>query len=206
MVIARTSSPTNTVTLQIGTNLGKIFVRRTDEEFINVMRGDDFAKLPWSPNQVRERRVWKFSSRAITNVIVRQLGRTRELVRNEKFEWSIAAGSQGAINTFSLEETLHRLGELRAEMWLDLPADFREKLGFNTVDFSIELDVKTGSGKESYKVEFGGISPYGNPYALVTIQGEPRLFEFPIELFSGFILNDLTILHSQSLRFPRVTW
>jgi len=205
VTVHKFSAPTSSVSFQIGTNVGKIFVRRTDDEFINVIKSDDLDQIPFSPQHVRHRAVWNFQSSDVIAIRIFQQGAKRELKRNEKFEWSFAANSQGVINTFALEEALHRVGGLRAVIWHDFNAQDLDKVGIKEVDYAIEFEINRAGAREVLRVDFGGFSRI-NPLAVVTVNGEKRLFEFPIDLFRNILLKDLTIEPGRDLRLPKIAW
>jgi hypothetical protein len=184
----------NTVVVQFGTNTGgKVFVRRADETAVNLMKWEDFRGFPAAPGDLRDRHPWHFESTDVVKIVIEQKGRSRTIVRNDRFEWTLAPGSQGIINPFALEEALHRVGELEAVFWSDEtdPA----KLGFAEVAHRVTFGLKPRGGeKREYILEFGKPSQYGNPFAAAVVGGERRVFEFPWPLHQEFVRRDLSIL------------
>jgi len=109
-------------------------------------------------------------------VLIERGGRRRELVRNGTNAWSVAEGSAGAINTFGVEETVHRLGDLSAASWIAQGDKDRARYGFSEPAYRITLTLKDGA---KHEVEFGGNAPSQFPFARVTLASGPWIFEFP---------------------------
>jgi hypothetical protein len=112
-------------------------------------------------------------------VTIRQDGRERQLLRQPGGEWTLAPGSLGQPNPFALEETMFRLGDLRAETWLARGENAREEFGFTTNSYQFTIDLKEGDKTRTVAAEFGGASPLTFPYAATIIDGQPWIFEFP---------------------------
>lgn len=167
--------------MDFGTNRDDlVFARRTDERSIYGVKMEDFQSLPQTALQLRERRIWNFTERDIAGITVQQGGKTWQLNRRGTNQWSLAAGSQGMINEFALEETAHRLGELTADAWVQRGDQNRESFGFNPDDQRISITLTNGQ-KPGF--ELGGQAGMGSPYAEVTIDGEPWIFTFPPVLY-----------------------
>lgn len=167
------------------TNEQRVLVARTDEDSIYALRLADFERLPWASWQLRERRVWQFSVADVARVASRQAGRAREWLRVGTNAWTLAPGSQGFVNSFAVEETVHRLGELAATLWVtrlggdakpDELAALRQRYGLGPECLSITCHLKNG---QAYTVEIGAVAPSGYPYAAVTLGQELWVFEFP---------------------------
>ena len=74
-------------------------------------------------------------------------------VRTGVNKWSLAPGSQGMINPPAIEETVHRLGELkRSYAWFARNPAEPEKCGLNTNDLQIVVELKN---EAKYTVDFG---------------------------------------------------
>ncbi|MCX8089560.1 MAG: DUF4340 domain-containing protein [Verrucomicrobiae bacterium] len=187
--------PTNGVTnvlaeLRFGlTNDQRVLVARADEDSIYALRLADFERLPWAAWQLRDRHPWRFSVEEVARVASRQAGRAREWLRVGTNAWTLAPGSQGFVNSFAVEETVHRLGELAATLWvLRVAADAkpealaaaRQRFGLGPDGLSVTCHLKSGA---AHLVEFGNLAPSGYPYAAVTLGGELWVFEFPRALY-----------------------
>ena len=180
--------------IEFGTSQdGCVFERRTDETSVNCLPTSYFGHLPRASWQLRDRRIWSFLSSNVVSVTVHQLGSTRKLIRDTDGEWTFAPGSHGMLNPFSLEETLYRLGELTAVYWDGVGDAGLEQFGFRDIDHQVILEVKTATGLETLKIEFGKRSPYLHPYASVIVEGQRRIFEFPVTNYIGHVDVDLTI-------------
>jgi hypothetical protein len=192
------AGPSNTVIARIefgAGKSGKIFERRPDESFVNLISPDDFNRLPRAPWQLRDRRIWTFDSSNVLSLTVHQLGGTRKYLRDPAGEWTFAPGYHGPpfVNWPALEEGVHRLGELRAVYWSGVGDAHWREFGFATMDFALSLEVKRGDKTETCSIEFGGRSPYSYPYASVTRNGQQLIFEFPVDLYENFVEHDMTI-------------
>lgn len=173
--------PTNLVlaTLSFGTTNGEYFVRRADENPVYGVPVGEVQKLPTFPWQLRERRIWKFTENDVVRLYFQQGDQRRELRRSGTNSWGFAPGSQGIINAFAVEETVHRFGELAATAWVGRGEGQRQRFGFSTNGVALTLELKNGV---KHTVEFGGISPERYPYAAVALDNETWIFEFPIAL------------------------
>jgi hypothetical protein len=167
-----------------------IFVRRTDEDFIYSIATNDFNRLPEAGWEFRQRRIWNFNETNVAQITLHQNGKTRAMIHNGPNKWSLAAGSQGIINPPALEETAHRLGEMTAAGWVARNLAAPEKLGFNTNNLQITVELKTG---EKLAVDFGVELPGAHTaLAAVTLDGERWAFVFPPVLYQ-FVSSYLTI-------------
>jgi hypothetical protein len=188
----------NTVMAQIefGANKnGRIFERRTDELSVNIITPDDFDRLPRMAWQLRDRRIWSFDSSNVLSLTIHQLGATRILLRDPEGEWTFAPGFHGPpmVNWPSLEEGVHRLGQLRAVFWSGVGNAHWQEFGFTKMDFGLSLEVKRGDRTETYSIDFGSRSPYSYPFASVVQNGQRLIFEFPVDLYENFVEHDMTI-------------
>jgi hypothetical protein len=180
--------------IKFGTNsTGKIFECRSDESSVNIINAAEFERMPRVSWQLRDRHVWNFETNDVVSVTIRQQGFIQKLIRDPNNEWTFAPGSNGMINQLSLEEALHRLGELKAIFWDGHGEENLERFGFAEAKHSITLEVKKGAGTEKLMLQFGKASPYLHPYAAVQLDGQVWVFEFPADLFREFVQNDLSI-------------
>jgi hypothetical protein len=189
---------TNTFIAQIefGANrTGRIFERRPDESFVNLVSPDDFNRLPRAAWQLRDRSIWTFDSSNVVSLTIHQLGATRKFLRDPEGEWTFAPGYHGPpeVNWPSLEEGVYRLGKLHAVYWDGVGDAHLQDFDFAKTDFSLSLDVKRGDKIETDTIEFGGRSPYSYPYASVVKDGQRLIFEFPVDLYDNFVEQDMTI-------------
>ena len=181
--------------LDIGQRSGdKVFVRRADEQTVYSLSLGDSEQLPTKAWQLRDRRVWNFTTNQTQRITVRQRGTTRTLERNPQGRWTLAAGSQGVVRSSeAIEELAFRLGELRAVWWADLGEISRADYGFTDAGLHLVIDLKTGEKTQTLDLEFGGWAPSKFPYAVTTMEGQPVVFEFPLQLF-WLLQRDLGIL------------
>ena len=176
------------VQLSFGTNQNnEVFVRRADEDFVYAVTAEDFNRLPEAAWEFRERRLWNFKEGDVAQITIHQNGKTRQVIRTGVNKWSLAPGSQGMINPPAIEETVHRLGELRSYAWFARNPAEPEKCGLNTNDLQIVVELKN---EAKYTVDFG--LPISNQTALaaVLLEGERWVFVFPpalYQLVQGFL-------------------
>jgi hypothetical protein len=178
------SGATNTLIaeLNFGTNQAdKVFAGRADEPgFVYAVRLADYQHLPRAGWQMRERRIWNFSTNDLAYATIRQQGRVRHIVRNGPHDWSLAQGSQGVIEGLAVEETVRELCQLSAVTWVGRGAADRARFGFNDNSHQVTLEVKNG---EKASVEFSTLASSSVPYAAVTLDGEPWVFECPTWIY-----------------------
>ena len=165
--------------LNFGTNQAdKVFAQRADEPgFVYAVRLADFQRLPAASWQMRERRIWNFSTNDLAGATLRQQGRVRKIVRNGPHDWSLAPG---ITNDLAVEETVSGFCQLTATTWVAHGAPDRARFGFTDNDLQITLELKGG---DKVSVELGSEAPGNVPYALITLDGGPWVFECPAWLY-----------------------
>jgi hypothetical protein len=173
------------------TTNGIIYARRSDEASVYAVRLADFQALPSAGWQLRETRLGNFAPSELARLLARKGGWTRELLRSGTNSWSLGPGSQGVLDNECTEEVALHLGQLRATPWVARGAMAAEdaRFGFGTNSLTLAVEMKTGSKLE---LQFGGYSSSKYPYARVTLDGEPWVFEFPSALHS-FLLSCLSV-------------
>jgi hypothetical protein len=177
---------TNTVIAHIdfGTNHAEIreniYVRRSDENSVYTIHALDFLHVPAAAWQLRDHRIWRFSTNDVGRVAVSKGGASRQFLRSPSGQW---ATTSGAIDAFAVEETIFRLGDLSAVAWLGRGDAARQQFGFGADSFQLSIDLKEGEKLRSLSLEFAGPKPLGVPYASILIDGQPYIFEFPWPLY-----------------------
>jgi hypothetical protein len=168
--------------LSFGTNQAdKVFARRADEPgFVYAVKLGDFQRLPSAGWQMRERRIWILSTNDVAGATMRQQARIRKIVRNGPHNWSLALGSQGTLEDLAVEETVSGLCQLTAAAWVAHGAPDRARFGLTDNDLQITLELKNG---DKVSVELGSEAPGNVPYAAITLDGEPWVFECPVWLY-----------------------
>lgn len=157
-----------------------IYVKRADEESVYAVRLRDYVRLPSAGWQLRDRRIWQFTENEVARVLVREKGRLTELRRTGTNQWTFAPGSQGMLNPFAVEETVHRLGALTAVTWLGVGNDARASYNFTDESDSITVETKKGT---RFTLELGGFSPRALPCGAVVLDGQPWVFELYPQLY-----------------------
>lgn len=166
----------------------EVLVQHAGEDFIYAITPEDFSRLPekvaW---QFRERRIWNFSENDVTQITVRQNGKTRQINRNGPNNWSLAPGSQGIINPPAIEEVAHELGNMTAEAWVSRGVNDPATFGLKPGNLSITVTLKNG---QSLTVDFGGQIAKYITLAAVTLDGERWVFVFspaPYEYIRNYL-------------------
>lgn len=193
--VTNAAGPTNVVLAQLdfGTNLNEqVFVRRADEDSVYAVRNLDFHYLPAAAWQLRDHRVWNFTTNQVVRVNIQQHGQTRLLVRTPGGDWSLAPGSPGTVNPWALEEIMFRLGEMYAMTWVARGPEGRARHGFTGNGHTISIDLKVGDKFQTLTMDFGGPSLLRLPYASTLVDGQPWVFEFPWQLYPE-VLRELSI-------------
>lgn len=161
----------------------RVFARRPDEATVYSLAQTDVARIPYETWQLRDRRVWSFTTNQIHRVGIRCQGRTRTIQRNANASWTIVEGEGILSNYSALEETMFRLGELRATAWVNRGDDKRSLYGFTNGCDRVVIDLKNGDKPASLILEFGGPSPNQLPYALAVVDEKTWILEFPPKLY-----------------------
>ena len=185
--VTNAAGPTNVVLAQIdfGTNVNdKVYVRRLGEDSVYAVQQFDFRYLPSSAWQLRDHRVWNFTTNQVTRVTIRQHGQTRQMVRAPNSDWSLAPGSTGDINPWALEEIMYRLGEFEAVTWVARGEEGRVRHGFTGTGHTISIELKSGDKLQTLTMDFGGLSLLRLPYASTVVDGQRWVFEFPWPLYA----------------------
>jgi len=176
--------------LQFGSQTNRVCVRRTDESSVYAIRTNDFERLPSASWQFRERRLWSLKEDDIAGATIRKDGKACQVIRRERYKWSLAPGSQGIIkNELALEETLRGLATVVAAAWVARGETNRARYGLRDGSLQVTLEFKSG---DKAVVEFGAEAPSSCEYAAVIFDGQPWILEFPWPLFRD-ILTTLPI-------------
>ena len=163
---------------------GKTFVRRTDESSVYAVNQADVQRLPVASWQLRSRQIWDCSEADVVTVTIRQRGKTRQILHQGPFKWSLAPGSQGIVEGLAEEETVRGLCHLEASAWVDRGQTNRARYGFADGGHQVTLELKNS---QQMTVEFGGEAPSQFPYAATQIEGELWIFEFPLKLYRDVV-------------------
>lgn len=174
---------TNAVLAELG--LGQLkgnlrFARRGSENSVVTML--DQGDLPRAGWQLRDRRLWRFTTNQIAAISVLQQGATKRLVRRGPMQWVADAESAGGFNPLTIEETAYRLGRLRAERWVAWGDDRLPLYGFPQAACRIDVELKPQDGATAvHSLWLGRRGPGGRRYAAVklTIPAGWVIFELP---------------------------
>ena len=189
--VLKTPAPGGTnqllVRIDFGTNRAdRVFARRSDENSVYTVRLDDVRVLPQAAFELRDRRIWSFTTNQVTAVTITVGGQTRRLLRSPAGQWSFAPGSQGMVNTFALEELAYRLGQLWSKAWIAQGEPGLDRYGIPQVDQQLSVEMNGATGPQILTVAFGATSLSGGPFALTTLEPGKVVFEFPFEVFQAY--------------------
>jgi hypothetical protein len=170
---------------------GIIYGRRSDEASVYALRLADFQKLPTAAWQLRERRLWGEAPPELARLSAHKGEWKRDLVRSGTNSWVFGAGSQGVLDVECTRQLAYQLEQIRATLWVARgPAAADDtRFGFGTNSLMLTLET---SKQEKMEIQFGGYSSENYPFARVTLDGEPWVFEFPSMLYR-FLLACLTV-------------
>jgi hypothetical protein len=183
-----TNDSTESTSTQLRLDFGSVqdeqmLVRRSDEVPVYAVALREAAALPRAAFEFRDRRLWQFTTNDVIGVSVMVGNSTNRLLRSPRGQWSIAPGSQGMVNTFALEEAMHRLGTLRARFWVDRGIETLGDYGIPQRQHRLAIDLSRGGMTETLRLAFGAASPSGGPFAATLLEGEPTVFECPLDVF-----------------------
>ena len=166
----------------------RLFARRHDESSVYVVPRGDVDRLVWSLHKIQDRTIWNFASNQVAAVAVEFDGQKRRLTRAPNGRWTEGTEPADDIKNVALEETMFRLGQLRAEQWTHLGADRLPIYGIGADSRRVTVEL-TGSPARTNTILFGNMLQGRNPYATVTDprSGQPLIFEFPRSLFRDYV-------------------
>ncbi len=186
------ASPTNAFLAQI--NLGasyddKYYVRLTGEDSVYGVPRTNLATLPTRAFQFRDRSVWSFDSSNVVALTIAVQGQTRKLSRAPGAAWVQSPGNIPLVSPsdLALEETLYRLGRLRAEAWTAIGADQLPRLGFPEAAHTLTIDLKESGRARSCSIQFGHQAPSQHLYAAIDREDQTVIFEFRLTLFNLYV-------------------
>jgi hypothetical protein len=184
------------VRLDLGTNRAdEVFARRSDENPVYVLKRSDLGFLPLAAFEFRDRRIWNFTTNEVAAVTIETSDGTHKLVRSPAGEWTFAVGSQGIFNPFALEEAVFRLGQLWARAWVAQGGQGLDRYGIPQVNHKLTVEFAGANAPKPVTVAFGATSRTGGPFAVTTLEGDPMVFEFPIEIFHVYeeVVNRMSL-------------
>jgi hypothetical protein len=195
---ARPSGQTNALMADLLFGLGtnqpvKIFEMGNDKKYVNSMDPLQFGRLPNAYWQLRDRAIWHFESNEVVAIGVHQLGTDLRYTRDTNHQWTLPRGSTVTIVQPALEETLYRMGQLRAIFWSGYGEDHLERFGFDETDYRIAFEIQKGGQMETNTIQFGKPSLHLHPYASVMRDGRRLIFEFPVDLYSNLVVRRLGV-------------
>jgi hypothetical protein len=174
------------VQLQFGTaGTNQVFVKRADEDYVYALPLDDFKSMPVNGWTFRDRRIWNFSTNDVTQLTIRQNGKTRQIVRDAAGKWSLAPGSQGVLDARWMETIVSQFGDMTAAGWIARNFTEPEKFGFTPQGLQITIELKDG---RKFTVDFGPEVQAQAGLAAVTLDGERWAFVCPTSLYQFALL------------------
>jgi Domain of unknown function (DUF4340) len=177
------SGDTNAVIAQLdfgAAQTNKIYVKRSDEDSIYAIPLLDFDRLLNAAWEFRDRRIWNFRAADVAQITIHEHGKTRQLVQNAPGKWSLAAGSEGLIESQNIDEAIQMFRQLTVYEWIP-NAYTGPDFGFDTNNLQISFELKNGAKRT---VDFGGGVPQlHTALATVTLDGQLWAFIFPPALY-----------------------
>lgn len=172
--------------------LDRQFARRQDENSVYVVPRGDVERLAWNLFQIQDRTIWNFTSNQVTAVNVEFDGRTRRLTRAANGRWTEGAEPADELRSVALEETVFRLGHLRAEQWVFLGPGRLPVLGISDTSHRVSVEL-AGTPARTNTVTFGFVPRGRNAWAAITDprSGQPLVFEFPRSLYLDYVVQYL---------------
>ncbi|MBU6399272.1 MAG: DUF4340 domain-containing protein [Verrucomicrobia bacterium] len=190
-------SATNSILAQIefgAEQTDRVYVRRADENAIYALaRNDD---LPRAAFQLRDRHLWHFTTNDVLNVTLTIRGQTRKFTRTTAQQWAATGPQANTPVPLALDETVYRFGRLWADAWVAQGADQLAHYGIVAAAHQLEFEIRDGSQTRRLTLRFGSLSPWGRPYAALTIGQQPVVFELPVAIFQPYleVLRELNLL------------
>ncbi len=170
--------------VQFGSNTARrVYARRPDEDSVYAIHYVDYYRMPAAAWQLRDRRVWSFTTNQVSRLSFRQGDRSRSILRGPNGDWTVAPGSHGVINPLAVEEMAFRLGELNAVMWAARGKENLPAYGFGATNLQLSVDLQIGEKTQTLTLDFGGLSPGRLRYAATLLDNQIWIFEFPMFLF-----------------------
>lgn len=168
--------------ISFGTNqTDRIHVRRSDEPPIYVTPLAGLFELPRRAFELRDRSIWNFDAGTVARITVRTPAGSQSLTPTNRV-WSPDALVQAA-----LEETLVRLGQLRALEWVAQGEDRKASFGLAApaLELEIELAAERDKPAQTLTLWLGKLTMRRDVYAAVPPLGEDPIlvFQFPGELY-----------------------
>jgi hypothetical protein len=178
-----------------GTNQpSRIFEMGGDEKYVNSIDLQQFSLLPNACWELRDRAIWHFLSNQVLAIDIHQLGGELRYTRDTNHQWVLPHRYYNLTPVQpAIEETLYRLGQLRAIYWSGCGDDHLERFGFDQTDYRISFEIINNGHLETNTIQFGKPSPYLHPYASVLRDGRRLIFEFPVDLYSNLVVNYLAV-------------
>ena len=174
--------------------INRIYVRRSDENSVYTTRLDESLLLAQAAFELRDRRIWNFTTNQVAGVTISFDGKTFQLQRGASGKWGFAEGSQGIVNTFAIEEAMVRFGQLWSKAWIAQGDVNAARYGFTNPPHKLAIDLIKDAKTQTVTVEFGSQSTSGGPYALVELNSGRTVFECPFDIYNVYseVVRSLT--------------
>ena len=165
----------------------EIYARRADEDAVYAVAAGVRQRLPSYVYQLRDRQLWRFRHEEVTKLTINSGANRTELLRNNSGEWTRAGQPLTEEDLRSIPSAISVLGQLRAVQWTARGADKLAQYDILKLNKTITLEFTRGGQTITRKVQFGRLSPTGNPYAFATdpLDQEPVIFEFPANTYNA---------------------
>jgi hypothetical protein len=165
-----------------GTNQAdRIYVRRSDESPVYVTPLAKMIELPRRAFELRDRTIWNFPATNVARITLSDSAGTNTVARTP------AGWVNDAIANAAIEETVFRLGHLKAFSWINKGEDRLRAFAIKEGSLTVSIEVKSKGKDQTYEVRFGRPTLRHDVYAAVVLPNdtEPTIFEFPGELYQS---------------------
>lgn len=173
----------------------RVYARRPDETTVYSVASSDIARLPYSAWQLRDRQVWSFTTNQVDQVRIRRRlangVQTRTIRRTGAASWY--DGEAELPNSAAIEETIYRVGQLRAAVWVARGEEKKAELGFTETGNRITIELRNGDKPRTLVLEFSTqmLPQAPAPYAAATVDGQTWIFELERPALWYEIVRDL---------------
>ncbi len=159
------------------------FARVPGEQPVYLVNPGDLDEFPKHAWELRDRSLWHFDSTQVASLTARHDGLEWTLRHQGTNDWAVPPGVRNEINSFALDEALHRLGNTRIIAWRGLGAARAAGLGVGKGP-EITLEFRGQPTEPPLKLRFGKPAPGGGRYASITLtDGSEPVFELQASVF-----------------------
>jgi hypothetical protein len=159
----------------------KVFCRRSDEKSAYVVAFADMGRLERAAFALRDRRIWAFAASNVTSLTIVQHNQRRELARDPV---SRSWFREDQVASAAIDETLHRIGELKADAWVARGEDQAKVLKADGSEYQLLLNLSENGKTRKLTLNLR-LGVRGQTYGSVILEeNQPVVFKFPPNLYA----------------------